>query len=159
MKILSIDPGYERLGVAILEKEDGKEKLLFSETFQTSAKDKFIDRLYLLGEHLESVIEKYEPKILSIEKLFFNTNQKTATNVSEVRGAIIYLALKNSLKVYEYTPLEIKTAVAGYGRADKKQVVFMIKQLIEIKEEIKYDDEWDAIAVGLTFFAYNQNIF
>ncbi|MCK5589212.1 MAG: crossover junction endodeoxyribonuclease RuvC [Candidatus Pacebacteria bacterium] len=158
MKVLSIDPGYERLGIAILEKENGIEKIIFSETFKTLAKDDFIKRMFLIGKEIEKIIKKYNPKILSIEKLFFNTNQKTATNVSEVRGSIIYIAMKYGLEVFEYTPLEIKSAVTGDGRADKKQMVFMVKQLIKIEKEVKYDDEWDAIAVGLTFFAYNQKI-
>ena len=158
MKVLSIDPGYERLGIAILEKENGIEKIIFSETFKTLAKDDFIKRMFLIGKEIEKIIKKYNPKILSIEKLFFNTNQKTATNVSEVRGSIIYIAMKYGLEVFEYTPLEIKSAVTGDGRADKKQMVFMVKQLIKIEKEVKYDDEWDAIAIGLTFFAYNQKI-
>ena len=159
MKILSIDPGYERLGIAILEKETGeKEKYIYSETFKTSSDLEFTERLFVLGKRIEEIISQYNPKVLSIEKLFFNTNQKTATNVSEARGAIIFLALKSKMKIFEYTPLEIKVAIAGHGRADKKQVIFMTKQLIDIKKEIKYDDEYDAIAVGLTFFAYNQKI-
>ncbi len=156
MKILAIDPGYERLGVAVLEKEKEKEKYIFSETFKTSAKLEFSQRLFLLGKRIEEIIEKYQVEVLAIEKLFFNTNQKTATNVAEVRGALIYIALKNNLKLFEYTPLEIKMAVAGYGRADKKQVIFMIHQLLKLSKEIKYDDEYDAIATGLTFFAHNQ---
>ncbi len=159
MKILAIDPGYERLGVCVLEKnKNQKEKLLYSDTFKTDAKLEFTQRLFLIGQELERIIEEYKPKALSIEKLFFNTNQKTATNVSETRGAVIYICLKNKMKVFQYTPLEIKTAITGYGRSEKKQVLFMLKQLIEIKKEIKYDDEYDAIACGLTFFAYNQNL-
>lgn len=159
MKVMSIDPGYERLGISILEKEKGKKEIcLYSETFKTSAKLEFKERLLLIGLKIEGVIKKYSPNYLAIEKVFFNSNQKTATNVSEVRGVIIFLSLKNKLKVYEYTPLEIKLAVGGHGRADKKQVIFMTKQLIEIKKDIKYDDEYDAIATGLTFFAYNQKI-
>jgi crossover junction endodeoxyribonuclease RuvC len=158
MKILSIDPGYERLGIAILERTNGVEKCLYSETFRTDKKLIFIERLFLLGVRIEKLIDKYKPEVLSIEKLFFNTNQKTATNVSEVRGAIIFLALKNKMNVYEYTPLEVKVAVAGYGRATKTQVIFMVKQLIKLEKEIKYDDEYDAIALGLTFFAHHQKI-
>ncbi len=157
MKILGIDPGYERLGIAILERNDGeKEKLIFSETFQTDKKIIFIERLFLVVTRIEEIIKIFKPEVLSIEKLFFNTNQKTATNVSEVRGAIIFTALKNKLLVAEYTPLEIKTAITGYGRSDKKQVTYMTSQLIKVDTKIKYDDEWDAIAVALTFFAYNQ---
>jgi len=137
-------------------KKGAKEEYIFSETFKTSPKLDFKERLFLLGRRIEEIIEKYKPEILSIEKLFFNTNQKTATNVAETRGAIIYLAMKNNLKVYEYTPLEIKMAMTGNGRADKKQVIFMVNQLIKLDKEIKYDDEYDAIAVGLTFFAYKK---
>lgn len=155
MKVLAIDPGYERLGIAILEKEPrGRENLLYSETFQTSAKDEFIDRMFQLGQRVEELVETYQPDCLAIEKLFFNTNQKTATNVSETRGTIIYLAKKAGMEVYEYTPLQIKTAVAGHGRADKKAVLDMTKKLIDIPEGKRYDDEYDAIACGLTFFAY-----
>ncbi len=159
MKILAIDPGYERLGIAILEKEStrDKEKYVYSETFKTSSKLPFTERLFLLGSRIEEIISKYNPDVLVIEKLFFNNNQKTATNVSETRGAIIYLSLRNKMEVFEYTPLEIKLAIAGHGRADKKQVIFMTKKLIKIDKEIKYDDEYDAIATGLTFFAYNQS--
>jgi len=141
MKILSIDPGYERLGIAILEKKENKEEVLFSETFQTSMKDIFTDRLFFLGQRIEQVIDEYSPEVLSIEKLFFNTNQKTAINVSQVIGTIIYLSKKNKMEVFEYTPLQIKSAITGDGRADKKQVIFMVKQLIKIKKEIKHDDE------------------
>ncbi len=160
MKVLSIDPGYERLGIAVIEKEKSgeKEKYIYSETFKTSKSLDFIERLFLLGQKIEKVIEKYNPDVLAIEKLFFNTNQKTATNVAETRGTIIYLALRSKMKVFEYTPLEIKLAVAGHGRADKKQVIFMTEKLIKIEKKIKYDDEYDAIAVGLTFFAYNQKV-
>ena len=158
MKVLAIDPGYERIGIAVIEKVNGKEKLIFSSTFKTLKKDKFIDRMFQIGQEIEKIIEKYHPEFFAIEKLFFNTNQKTATNVSEIRGALIYLALRNNLKVFEYTPLQIKVAVTGQGRADKKQVMFMIERLIKIENEIKYDDEYDAIACGLTFFAhYNTN--
>ncbi len=159
MKILSIDPGYERLGIAILEKEKkgAEEKYIFSETFQTDKQEDFIKRLFLLGKRIEEIIEEYKPKILSIEKLFFNTNQKTATNVAEVRGVIIFLALKNRMKVFQYTPLQIKVALTGNGRSDKKQVIYMVKQLIKLEKELKFDDEFDAIATGLTYFAIEKN--
>ena len=162
MRVISIDPGYERLGIAVLEKEkNGQEKLIFSDTFKTSPKKDFKERLFEIGQRVEKIIKEYQPEFFAIEKLFFNTNQKTAMNVSEVRGALIFLAYQNNLKVFEYTPLEIKTAITGEGRADKKQIIFMVERLIEIKEKIKYDDEYDAIACGLTFFAYyrERNLF
>jgi crossover junction endodeoxyribonuclease RuvC len=153
MTILSIDPGYERVGIAVLEKTSagsGGEELIYSECFKTSKELPFTQRLELVGNEVERVIKQYKPEAFAIEKLFFNTNQKTATNVSEVRGALIYIALKNKLKVFEYTPLQIKVAVAGDGHGDKEQVIAMVKNLIKIEKEIKYDDEYDAIAVGLT---------
>ncbi|MEI7777188.1 MAG: crossover junction endodeoxyribonuclease RuvC [bacterium] len=154
MKVLAIDPGYERLGVAIIEKlPRGKEVLLFSECFKTSAKIPFNDRLLEIGQEVETVIKKYKPEALAMETLFFNSNQKTAMNVAETRGAITYEAMKNGLKFYQYTPLQIKVAVTGSGRADKKQVISMIDRLITINKEIPHDDEYDAIACGLTFFA------
>lgn len=142
MIILAIDPGYERLGIVVLEKKRGKkESVIFSETFKTSAKEIFTERLFKLGQRIEKIIEKYNTEVLSIEKLFFNTNQKTSTMVSETRGAILYIAKKNKMDIFEYTPLEIKSAITGDGRADKKQVIFMLKKLIKIDKNIKHDDE------------------
>lgn len=153
MRILSIDPGYERLGIAVIEKEAGKEKLLYSNCFKTSAKEIFEKRLLLLGSEVERVIKEWSPKSLSIEKLYLETNQKTAMHVSEARGAIIYEAVKNGLSIHEFTPLEIKVAVTGYGKADKKQVMDMTKRLIKVPTDVVSDDELDAIAIGLTYFA------
>ncbi|MFA7252395.1 MAG: crossover junction endodeoxyribonuclease RuvC [Candidatus Paceibacterota bacterium] len=154
MKIVAIDPGYERLGVAILEKVSGsRETLLFSECFKTLAIEKHEKRLNLIGAEVSKIIKKYKPGALAIETLFFETNAKTAMKVSEARGVILYEAAKNGLTVREFTPLEIKVAVTGYGKSDKRQIIDMVDRLIEIKKEIKHDDEYDAIAVGLTYFA------
>ncbi len=154
MKIISIDPGYERLGIAILEKTHGqKDNLIYSECFKTSAEMPFSERLGNIGEKIRTVIEKYYPEAMAIETLFLTTNQKTAMRVSEARGVIIYEAARAGLKIFEFTPLQIKIAVSSYGKADKKQVYLMVKKLIDISEEIKSDDEIDAIAVGLTCLA------
>jgi len=156
MKIISIDPGYERVGIAVLEKSiqtKNKEILVHSECFLTSPQDDFMKRLFTIGKKIEKLIQKYKPTILVIESLFFNNNQKTVMLVSEVKGIIKYIALKNKLVVFEYTPLQIKTAITGYGRSDKRQITSMVKNLIAVKNKIKYDDEYDAIAVGLTYFA------
>ncbi|MCK4386796.1 MAG: crossover junction endodeoxyribonuclease RuvC [Candidatus Pacebacteria bacterium] len=157
VKIISIDPGYERVGIAVLEKETGsnKENLLYSDCFQTSPKLPFSERLKLIGTEIEKLIEKYKPERMALELLFFNSNQKTAMGVAEARGAIKYAALKNNLEIFEYSPLQIKIAITGYGKGDKKQITAMVGRLIEINKEIKYDDEYDAIAVGLTYFAIN----
>jgi crossover junction endodeoxyribonuclease RuvC len=158
MKIISIDPGYDRVGVAVLEKSDktkNKEELIYSDCLTTSSKKEFTERLKLIGEKIEEIIKKYKPEVMAIESLFFNNNQKTVMLVSEAKGMIKYIALYNKLEVFEYTPLQIKIAVTGYGRGDKQQVTMMTKNLIKIDKEIKYDDEYDAIAVGLTYFACN----
>ena len=156
MKIIAIDPGYERVGVAILEKTTGKEVLLFSECLKTNPKESHEKRLKVIGEGINDLIKKYQPEAMAIETLFFETNAKTAMKVSEARGVILYEAGINNLQVAEYTPLQIKVAVTGYGKSDKNQVVFMVNKLINVNKPIKYDDEYDAIAVGLTFFACNQ---
>lgn len=155
MIIIGIDPGYERLGIAVLEKNRGdkKEKVLYSDCFKTSSKIPFQDRLLLLGNEFERLINLYKPEGLAIESLFFTNNQKTAMNVAEVRGALLYQAKKMNLSVQEFTPLQIKIAVAGYGQADKKQVTDMVTRLVLIEKEIRHDDEYDAIAIALTGFA------
>jgi crossover junction endodeoxyribonuclease RuvC len=154
MIILAIDPGYERVGIAILEKEiKNKEKLLYSECFKTSPKLPHSERLKLIGEKIENIILEWKPQALSIEKLFFNTNQKTALLVAEARGVIVYQASHEDIPVFEYTPLQVKIAVTGYGRSEKKQIMAMVPKLVVVEKKIKSDDEFDAIALGLTLFA------
>jgi len=99
------------------------------------------------------VIETYTPKALALENLFFTNNQKTAITVAEARGVILYQAAIHGLPVYEYGPGQIKVAVTGYGKSDKEQIISMIPRLIGIQKTITHDDEYDAIAVGLTCFA------
>ena len=158
MKIISIDPGYDRVGIAILEKSiktNNKEQLLYSDCITTFSKDSFEKRLKLIGLRIEEIIQQYQPTVLVIESLFFNSNQKTAMLVAEAKGMIKYIALLNKLDVFEYTPLQIKIAITGYGKSNKQQITTMTQKLIRIKKEIKYDDEYDAIAIGLTYFACN----
>jgi len=155
MKILGIDPGFERLGVAILEKNkiDKKERVLFSECFKTSSKLEFNERLHLIGEEVNKIIKKYKPEILSIETLFLTTNQKTVMHVAEARGVVIYEATCAGLKIFEASPPQIKIATTGYGKASKEQVMKMVKILVDIDNSKKSDDELDAIAIALTAFA------
>lgn len=157
MRIISIDPGYERLGVAILEKDTDKENLLFSDCLKTSPKLSHEERLKIIGEGVRSLIKKYEPEVMAIETLFFKANVKTAMKVSEARGVMLYEAAQNGLAVREFTPLQIKIAVTGYGKSEKSQVTMMVKKLIRIEKELQYDDEYDAIAVGLTYFATHNS--
>ncbi len=183
MKILGIDPGFERLGVAILEKNksgqkpfdkaQGKEQVIFSECFQTSAKLEFSERLKLIGEEVKRVIKKYKPEVLAIETLFLTTNHKTVMHVAEARGVVIYEAVSAGLKIFEASPPQIKIATTGYGKADKKQIIKMVKILVDIdpvrgregsqrpstsngvdSNKKESDDELDAIAIALTAFAH-----
>jgi len=156
MRIVGIDPGFERLGIAILEKnkDDKKEKVLFSECFKTSAKLEFSERLNLIGEEVRTIIKKYKPEVLSIETLFLTTNHKTVMRVAEARGVVIYEASRAYLKIFEASPPQIKIATTGYGKATKDQIIKMVKILVDIDESKKSDDELDAIAIAITAFAH-----
>jgi len=153
MRVLGIDPGYDRMGVAIIEKQNGKEVVLFSSCLTSEKGDDFADRLLFLGDELNKIIKKWKPEALAIEKLFLTNNQKTATNISEVRGMVVYLSKKAGLSIGQYTPMEIKINIAGYGSADKKQVTNMIEKLVCLPKSKRLDDEYDAIGAALTHLA------
>lgn len=159
--ILSIDPGYERLGIAVLSKNArGHINLMYSECFTTDAQVDFSDRLVSIGEHIHKLIDTYSPVCLTIETLFLQNNQKTVMKVSETKGTIIYIAKKEGLQVYEFSPLQIKSVVSGSGRSDKIAVQKMVTlQVPEIKNKGHIiDDEYDAIACGLTYFALEKSL-
>lgn len=154
MRVLAIDPGYDRIGFAILQKEGGgKEQLIFSECFETNRGDTFSNRLLAIGNELEHIILTHRPTACAIEKLYLTNNQKTAMGVAEARGTCTYIVAKHALPFFEYTPLQIKNAVTGDGTSDKKRIALMVQKLIRIDKKINHDDEYDAIAVGLTCIA------
>jgi len=164
MKIIAIDPGYERLGIAVLEKtlekslpDSRREKLIFSECFQTSKDLSHPERIFLVVSEIEKIIKKYNPEALALETLFFAKNAKTALKVAEVRGAILSQALRDKLSVLELSPGEIKIAVCGNGAADKKSVIKMVQIILNLPKEKKFDDEYDAIAIGLAYFALEKS--
>ncbi len=159
MRILGIDPGFERLGIAVLDKNPGdkKETVLYSECFKTSPKLDFHQRLHLLGKKVEQVIQDYHPRVLAIETIFLTTNHKTVMHVAEARGVIIYEATRGELEIFEASPPQIKVAITGDGHADKDQVMKMVKILVKIDNTKKSDDELDAIAIALTGFAHHRN--
>ena len=158
MRVLAIDPGYERLGVAILEKtpRDRREKVLFSTCIRTSPKQSHPERLHTLWVQLEELCTLYSPEYGSIEKLFFSKNQKTALLVAEARGVVLALMKKNNLQIMELFPNEIKVAVTGTGNTDKKMVITMVDKLVALTDSKRTDDEYDAIACGITFFAQHK---
>ncbi len=154
MVTISIDPGYERIGIAVVQKEQGKkEELLFSECFKTNPKEKLHERIFLAGEKIEKIIQQYKPERFAIESVFHTNNTKTVLGVAEARGVFMFVAKKHNLVVSEYTPLQIKNAVTGYGRATKDQVYSMVQKLISLPGNVKQDDEIDAIAIGITDLA------
>ncbi|MFN3188235.1 MAG: crossover junction endodeoxyribonuclease RuvC [Candidatus Paceibacteria bacterium] len=157
MKVLAFDPGYDRLGVAVMEHCDGKEKLLFSTCITTKKEDLLPDRLLIIGEAVEDLLTTHCPDAIAIETLFFNKNAKTAIGVAQARGIVIYLAKKSECIVYEFGPQEIKIAVTGYGASDKTAVYQMLERLITNIPTKAHDDEYDAIAVGVTCLAHHRS--
>ena len=156
MKILGIDPGYDRLGIAVIDKDaKGKLVVLYSGCLQTSAKDTIYTRFGKLGAEVSHVLDEYEPDVLAIENLFITKNQKTAMRVSEARGIIIYEAVKRDIPVHEYSPMQIKTSVTGDGTSDKQRMTKMVGLLIKLPpKKLMLDDEYDAIAVAITHAAH-----
>lgn len=154
MRIVGIDPGYDRLGIAIVERASGKDRLLYSTCIESDKNLSFADRLSVAGAVVEKILDEYSPTQAAIERMFFGKNQKTAMAVSGSRGALIYILGRRKISVHEYTPQEVKVAVTGYGNSDKKQVASMVSKLIALKKKVRYDDEFDAIGVALTHLAH-----
>ncbi|MEX0912939.1 MAG: crossover junction endodeoxyribonuclease RuvC [Candidatus Paceibacterota bacterium] len=157
MRVLAIDPGYDRLGMAVMDKINNQEKLVYSCCVETSKKDTVAKRIHQIGEVFEKLILKYKPDIVAMETLFFSKNQKTAMAVAETRGVITFLATRNSLEVREFGPGEIKVAVTGYGSSDKRAVMEMLKRLVPNLPPKALDDEYDAIAVAVTALAHSRD--
>ncbi len=156
MIILGIDPGYAIVGFGVIENNCGKCRALEYGVITTSKDDSLPCRLLKISQGLEILIDKYRPDAVAIEELFFQNNQKTAILVAEARGAILLTAYKMSMKLYEYTPLQIKQAMTGYGRADKRQIQEMVKTMLNLTAIPKPDDAADALAVALTHAQTNR---
>jgi len=149
MIILGIDPGYAIVGVGVIEFDGNKFKVIDYYAITTKPDMAFENRLKCIYDGLNDVIAKYKPEHMAIEELFFNDNAKTAIHVGQARGVIVLAAVNNGLKVFEYTPLQVKQAVVGYGRADKMQVQQMTKALLNLNAIPKPDDVADALAIAL----------
>lgn len=155
IRILGIDPGFDRLGICVLDKEGGKEEVVTSLGIITSRTTSFDERLLYIAEGLEKLLIEYKPNHLAIETLFVTKNQKTAMLVACVRGVIIYLCKKHGLSIFEYSPPQIKLAITGYGQAKKNDVAYMVSKILRIELDKKQlDDEVDAIAIALTHSAH-----
>lgn len=155
MRILGIDPGYERLGVAVVERIGGKDTLLFSTCLQSPRGIPFEVRLLTLARGLRAIIDTYQPTVMALETLFMTNNQLTVMKVAEARGMIQLIGAEKGLAVRELGPGEIKVAITGYGKSDKAAMMIMIMRLTGIKKRA-YDDEFDAIAVALAASATSR---
>ncbi|MES2213838.1 MAG: crossover junction endodeoxyribonuclease RuvC [Patescibacteria group bacterium] len=156
--VLAIDPGFDRAGIAVLIKENSKEKVLYSDCIVTNRKHTQEIRLLQIGEEVAKAIKAYKPSHLALEKLFFSQNVTTGIRVAEARGVILYEAGRAGLSVFEYTPQEIKAAVTGYGKASKGDMERMVGKLVTLDHTPQHDDEIDAIAVGITHLATHKGI-
>lgn len=147
--VLGIDPGYAIVGYGIVDYNGVNFKTVDYGAITTKAKTYFPLRLELIYKELNEILNKYKPEALSIEKLFFNTNTATAIDVAQARGVILLAAQNNGIPVYEYTPLQVKQSVTGYGRAEKKQIMEMTRILLNLKSVPKPDDTADALAMAI----------
>lgn len=149
MRIIGIDPGFGRIGWGVIEKVGGDWKALDYGCIETDPKTEFVNRLADLHKQVVDLIKKYQPELMAVEELFFFRNVTTAIQVGQARGAILLAAVNNGVAVDEFTPLQIKQAMTGYGRAEKKQMQELTRIMLGLKEKIKSDDAADALAVAI----------
>jgi crossover junction endodeoxyribonuclease RuvC len=150
MRILGIDPGTAILGFGIIEVTRGKSQLVDAGVIRTPAKEDDAVRLQTIFEELTDIIIQTKPQEMSVEKLFFAQNVTTAMTVAQARGVVLLTGQQAGLKIYEYTPLQIKQALTGYGRAEKKQIQEMVRVILQLKVIPKPDDCADALAAAIT---------
>jgi crossover junction endodeoxyribonuclease RuvC len=147
--VLGIDPGTATVGWAILDEVRGNVSAVAYGHITTSPKNSTAERLFEVARDLQEVMEKYKPNEAAVEDLFFFKNVKTVMKVSQARGSILLTLEKNCVSIFEYTPLQVKQALTGYGRAEKKQVQIMVQQILKLKSIPKPDDTADALAIAL----------
>lgn len=149
MRILGIDPGYATIGYGIIEYDNFHFKIISYGAITTKPDKKFPDRLCDIFSDMQTLINTFKPDCLSIEKLYFNTNTTTAIDVAQARGVILLASRTAGISIYEYTPLQVKQSITGYGRAEKHQVMEMVKNLLQLKSVPKPDDTADALALAI----------
>ncbi|MGN0570129.1 MAG: crossover junction endodeoxyribonuclease RuvC [Candidatus Fimenecus sp.] len=149
MIILGIDPGYAIVGWGIIDYTANRFSVIDYGAVTTEAKTPFNERLEAVYDGIEDIIKRYKPSALAIEKLFYNTNAKTVIDVAQARGVINLAAVKNGVPIFEYTPLQVKQSVVGYGRAEKKQVQEMTRVILKLEKIPKPDDTADALAMAI----------
>lgn len=156
MVILGIDPGLATMGFGVIESEKGNSKVVDYGVVLTPKTESLPVRLALLEEGVKKLAEKYKPDEIALEELFFNNNITTGINVAQARGVILLTCVKSCGRLYEYTPLQIKQALTGYGRADKHQMQMMVKTFLRLEKIPRPDDAADALAVALTHAQANR---
>ena len=149
MIVLGIDPGYAIVGCGVVEYKNNHFRVLDYGAITTQAHTPFNERIEKIFDEAAALMFKYKPDAMAIEKLFFNTNQKTAIDVAQARGALVLAAQKNHIPIFEYTPLQVKQSVVGYGRAEKKQVQEMTRVMLNLEKIPKPDDAADALAMAI----------
>ena len=149
MIILGIDPGLATVGWGVIESERGSVRPIAYGAITTPAHTDIEARLLMIQNDIETIIEKYKPSEMAIEELFFNTNITTGIAVAEARGVIICTAHKLGVKISEYTPLQVKQAVVGYGKAEKRQVIAMVTSILKLQKPPRPDDTADAVAIAI----------
>ena len=150
MITLGIDPGLATVGFGVVESRLGNDfRALEYGAVLTEAGKKVEDRLCEIFDNVDELCKTFRPSAAAVERLYFNTNEKTAINVAQARGVILLALTKNNVPIYEYTPLQIKQALTGYGRAEKKQIMYMVKTLLKLDGEPKPDDTADALAAAI----------
>lgn len=149
MLILGVDPGLATVGVGVVEARGGRFRALEYGAIITKPRQLLENRLAQIYDQLTDFIVKHKPDVMAVEELFFNTNQKTEVAVAQARGVILLAAQKQGLDIYEYTPLQIKQSVVGYGRAEKKQIIYMTRVILKLDSDPKPDDTADALAVAI----------
>lgn len=150
MRILGIDPGTGILGFGVIDAENGKAQLIDAGVIRTPVKEDDAVRLQTIFDELTEIICETKPEVMSVEKLFFARNVTTAMTVAQARGVVLLCGKQAGLEIYEYTPMQIKQAITGYGKADKKQIQEMVRVILGLGEVPKPDDAADAIAAALT---------
>lgn len=150
MRILGIDPGTATTGFGLIEWQNGKPKFISAGVISTLPDEEMPQRLLTIQKELSELIQEFQPSHIAVELLYFAANAKTAIAVGQARGVILATGAGAGLKIYEYTPLQVKQAIVGYGRAEKKQIQDMVKTMLGLNEIPKPDDAADGLAIALT---------
>ena len=156
MIILGFDPGTAITGYGVIETQQGRQRLLAYGTLRTSAQDEDAQRLLQLYEDALCILDRYQPDYIAVEQLFFNQNVTTAVPVGQARGVLLLACAQRNKPIAEYTPLQVKQTITGYGRADKRQMQYMVSRLLKIAAP-KNDDAADALAIAITHAYHYRN--